>query len=130
MSNKRRSGYHNAYRAQYLCSPAWHARRDRWFASEHRRSRPLVCHGCALPATREQVELHHLSYLGVIRRDGGWHAAERHEDLIPLHPYCHDLLHRLIDRDAVLSRGRDRHVASLMALARLRKKLLKLREPS
>ena len=35
----------------------------------------------------------------------------------------HDLLHRLIDRDAVLSRNRTRRTASHLALARLRQKL-------
>jgi 5-methylcytosine-specific restriction protein A len=40
-----------------------------------------------------------------------------------MHPYCHDLLHRLIDRDAVLARNRTRRAASDHALQRLRQKL-------
>lgn len=123
MSNSRRSGYRNAYRAEFLRSPAWHARRDRWFTQHARTGRPLVCLACGAPATKEGVELHHVTYAGVIHRDGRWIAAERHRDLLPLHPYCHELLHRLIDRDTLLARGRDRRTANLLALTRLHRKL-------
>lgn len=54
------------------------------------------------------LQLHHLDYQGVIRSDGGWRASERHDDLVPLHPSCHESLHRLIERDTVLSRHRSR----------------------
>ncbi|WP_448256110.1 hypothetical protein [Microbacterium aurum] len=126
MSNRRRSGYHNRYRHEFLSSPAWHARRDRWFAQQARRAAPRVCLACRRSATRHELELHHASYAGVIHRDGRWIAAERHADLIPLHPYCHELLHRLIDRDAVLAKHRDRDTATWHALERLHRKLARL----
>jgi hypothetical protein len=56
--------------------------------------------------------------------DSAWRAFERHQDLVPLHPYCHDLLHRLIDRDSVLARHRSRRFASTFALERLRVRLI------
>ncbi|NYE18017.1 hypothetical protein [Microbacterium immunditiarum] len=79
-------------------------------------------------ATPAELELHHLTYRGVVRADTGWQAWEPHRDLVPLHPYCHELLHRLIDRDAVLSRHRTRRAASLFALHRLRAKLATIGE--
>lgn len=128
MSNRRRAGFRNEYRGEFLRSPAWHARRDRWFDHQRALHLPLACHGCARLAYEGDLELHHLSYAGVIRRDGKWLAYEHHHDLIPLHPYCHELLHRLIDRDGVLAWGRDRRTASLLALVRLRTKLTHLPE--
>lgn len=123
MSNRRKSGFHNAYRAEFLRSPAWHARRDRWFSHRARHGAPLVCLGCGRTATARELELHHLAYTGVIHRDGKWIATEQDRDLVPLHPYCHELLHRLLDRDAVLSKHRDRTQASVSALVRLRRAL-------
>ncbi|MBB4140780.1 hypothetical protein BKA10_002574 [Microbacterium invictum] len=123
MSNRRRSGYRNAYRGEFLRSPAWHARRDRWFTHHARLRRPLVCAACGVSGSRASLELHHLDYRGVVRRDGSWVAFEKHDDLVPMHPYCHELLHRLLDRDAVLAKGRSRRDASQLALSRLRGKL-------
>lgn len=124
MSNRRKSGFRNAYRAEFLRSSVWHARRDQWFAHHARRGAPLACAGCGRDAKPSDVELHHLAYTGVIRRNGRWIAAERDQDLIPLHPYCHELLHRLMDRDAVLAKHRDRTRASISALVRLRRALI------
>jgi 5-methylcytosine-specific restriction protein A len=122
MSNRRRPLRGNAYVTAYLKSPAWFARRDRWFATHARNARPLCCAACGDAATAHELELHHLEYAGVIF-DGRWRARERHEDLVPLHPSCHELLHRLIERDRVLSHNRPRRAASELALARLHAKL-------
>lgn len=130
MSNRRKAGVGNSYRADFLRSPAWFARRARWFRQEGRTRRPLACAGCGRPATFEQLELHHLDYAGVRFASGAWRAFERHDDLVPLHPYCHDLLHRLIDRDRVLAYHRARRVASVIALERLRIKLYSQEEAS
>lgn len=125
MSNRRRTGYHNAYRSEFLRSPAWHARRDRWFTHRLTQPWPLICLGCGRRAVPTQLELHHLTYERVIQRAPGvWVAAEHHRDLIPLHPYCHELLHRLMDRDAVLAKNRTRAVATTSALVRLRRALI------
>lgn len=124
MSNTRRpASTSRSYRAGYLKSPAWFARRDRWFRAHARTGIPLTCHACERAATPAELELHHTDYHGVYKVSGQWRARERHGDLVPLHPGCHELLHRLIDRDAVLSRGRDRRTASALALDRLRAKL-------
>jgi 5-methylcytosine-specific restriction protein A len=130
MSNTRKPPRDNAYRECYLRSPAWFARRDRWFRDELLHTDRLGCVACGAEATRRMLELHHVDYSGVIRTDAGWHARELHTDLMALHPYCHELLHRLIDRDRVLARHRDRRAASLSALLRLRGKLRGHREAS
>jgi len=123
MSNRRKMGVRNAYRAEFLRSPTWFARRSRWFRKQERLHRPLVCAACGRLATSADLELHHLDYSGVRFAGGRWRAFERHADLVPMHPSCHDLLHRLIDRDRVLAFHRARRVASLIALSRLRVKL-------
>ncbi|WP_164861434.1 HNH endonuclease signature motif containing protein [Microbacterium sp. CPCC 204701] len=113
----------NAYRAEFLRSPEWFARRSRWFRKQVRLRRPLVCAACGRLAASRELELHHLDYSGVRFVKGGWRAFERHDDLVPLHPHCHDLLHRLIDRDHVLAFHRSRRAASGIALQRLRARL-------
>ena len=65
MSNRRKPRASNAYRSEFLSSPAWFARRARWFRKQERLDRPLACAGCGWPATRDQLELHHLDYRGV-----------------------------------------------------------------
>lgn len=123
MSNSRKPSLVNVYRSEFLRSRTWFARRDRWFTEEATRGIPLRCAGCQRAATPRELELHHRDYSGVTLEQGRWQAREPHDDLVPLHPYCHDLLHRLIDRDAVLSRNRTRRAASDQALQRLRQKL-------
>ncbi|MEV5072709.1 hypothetical protein MRBLMI12_004372 [Microbacterium sp. LMI12-1-1.1] len=123
MSNRRRPALVNIYRSEFLRSRAWFARRDRWFRDQTARGIPLECAACGQPADKHHLELHHLDYTGMSSTNGRWLALEAHEDLMPLHPYCHDLLHRLIDRDPVLSGNRTRRDATHVALQRLRPKL-------
>lgn len=123
MSNRRKAPLANLYRTEYLRSRAWFARRHRWFARQRTLGIPLLCAGCGQPATVAELELHHLDYRGVITRGGVFKALEADDDLTPMHPYCHELLHRLIDRDAVLAQNRSRRTASDEALQRLRRKL-------
>lgn len=129
MSNRRRPGVQNSYTSGYLHSPAWFARRDRWFRTQAAFGRKVACAACGRTAPTTQLELHHLDYTGVqTLLDGRWQAAERHDDLVPMHPYCHELLHRLIERDVVLARHRTRRNASLIAIDRLRSTLVAGRE--
>ncbi|MGA1827551.1 hypothetical protein [Microbacterium sp.] len=130
MSNRRRPGILNLYTDEFLHTRAWFERRDRWFTEEQAAGRALACAACERPADKSQLELHHLDYHGVILESGRWEAREAHEDLVPMHPYCHELLHRLIDRDAVLARNRTRRAASHLALDRLRRKLATPQEPT
>ncbi len=119
MSNRRGGPRSLHHRAGFLRSPAWRARRARWFAREARHGRTLACVGCTRSATPAELELHHLDYRGVAYRNGSWRAFEKHADLLPIHPYCHELLHRLLDRDRALA-TRNRRAASLQALALIR----------
>lgn len=131
MSNRRRTGVRSSYTSGYLKSPAWFARRDRWFREEARWGRPLTCAACLEPEVSSQLELHHLDYSGIHQLpDGRYQAAERHADLVPMHPRCHETLHRLIERDEGMARHRTRRTASLMALDRLRTKMSALKDPS
>lgn len=123
MTNRRRPALMNLYRSEFLHSRTWFARRDRWFTQQAARCIALTCAGCGRPAEKKQLELHHLDYTGVVLEQGRWIALEAHDDLVPMHSYCHDLLHRLIDRDAVLTRNRTRRAASVHALERLRRSL-------
>lgn len=123
MSNRRKPPLANIYRSEFLRSRTWFARRDRWFTDQAGRGIPLACAGCGRNATKKQLELHHRDYIGVVLEQGRWKALEAHDDLVPMHPYCHDLLHRLIDRDEVLARHRSRRDASDHALQQLRRKL-------
>lgn len=121
MSNQRRPAPGNQYRTGFLTSRAWFARRDRWFRDHTTTGQPLTCQGCGDEETPRHLELHHLTYDGVTQApDGRWAAWERHGDLLPLHPACHEELHRLIDRDVVLSRHRTREDATWIALDALR----------
>ena len=128
MSNVRKPARRNIYRTGFLRSPVWFARRDRWFQEELEAHGNLWCAACLQSATRRQLELHHLDYSGVTFVDGRWHARERHYDLVALHPVCHELLHRLLDRDDVLAHHRSRRNGSLFAISRLQHKLAPLAE--
>lgn len=122
MSNTRRSGLKNLYRQEFLRSPAWHARRDRWFRA-HTHAGFVACEACGIEDVKEHLELHHLDYTGISIAQGTWQAWEDDSDLIALHPYCHELLHRLIDRDKILARHRTRRAATDHALTALRARL-------
>ncbi|WP_460798749.1 hypothetical protein [Microbacterium sp. GXF0217] len=122
MSNHRRTGLKNLYRQEFLRSPAWHARRARWFR-RHARAGLVVCAACGIEDTKEHLELHHRDYRGVTIVRGLWQAWEDDADLVALHPYCHDLLHRLIDRDIILARHRTRQQATDHALTALQHSL-------
>lgn len=123
MSNRRRPARNNTYRTRYLHSPAWFARRDRWFIEEQAGSEPVRCALCLGVGNAHTLELHHLDYTGVSQTPRGWAAHERHEDLTALHPRCHEYLHQLIDRDRALSGFVSRRTASLQAIARLQAKI-------
>lgn len=122
MSNRRVAAA-TPYRSDYLRSRAWFARRNRWFLTEQRRGRTPMCGVCGRAASASHLELHHLDYAGVLLVAGRWRAQERHADLLAMHPACHDLVDRLIDRDTVLSHQRTRRDATAIAVARIREAL-------
>ncbi|MBN8424400.1 hypothetical protein JF531_07680 [Microbacterium esteraromaticum] len=122
MTNQRRTGLKNLYREEFLRSPAWFARRDRWFRTCGTDG-TAPCAACGVVTAKSRLELHHRDYEGVRIVQGTWQAWEDDDDLIPLHPHCHELLHRLIDRDVVLARHRSRRDASDHALRILQLKL-------
>ncbi len=110
MSNRRGGPRSPRYRTGFLHSPGWRATRT---------GRLLACVARSRMATGVKLELHHLNYRGVTYDDGSWCAFEMHADLLQIHPFCHELLHRPIDRDRALA-TRSRRAGSLQALARLR----------
>lgn len=120
MSNRRLPAVGNRYRTGFLRSPAWFARRDRWFRRHAASGAALTCVLCDGAGDPRSLELHHLDYAGVQRSGSRWRALEADDDLVPMHPACHEVLHRLIDRDTVLSRQRTRRDATAIALAHLR----------
>lgn len=123
MSNRRRPNRDNTYRSHYLHSPAWFARRDRWFLEEEHRREAIRCALCLGSGSARSLELHHLDYRGVTQTPYGWTAHERHEDLTALHPRCHEYVHQLIERDSALSGFVSRRTASVQAIARLQAKI-------
>ena len=129
MSNVRKPGAAAvSYRQGYLRSPAWKARRARWFRENPRGHRCVVC---GRPAAERELELHHVAYRGIERRvlaDGRviWSGWEPDEDLWPMHPFCHAAIHRLIDQDHVLGHMRSRRAATERAIAIVRHRLAKL----
>ena len=83
---------------------------------------------CGELAPSALLELHHLDYGGVTIVGNHWRAFERHDDLVAMHPSCHDLVHRLIDRDTVLAHQRTRRDATAIAIVRVREALITQRE--
>lgn len=127
MSNRRVPGP-SGYRSDFLRSRAWFARRDRWFRKQDRLGLPSACAVCGEEAPSASLELHHLDYQGVSVVASQWRAFERHDDLVPMHPSCHELVHRLIDRDTVLANQRTRRDATVIAITRVREALITQRE--
>ena len=127
MSNRRVPGP-SRYRSDFLRSPAWFARRDRWFRKQDRLGLPSACAVCGEVAPAASLELHHLDYRGVSIVANQWRAFEHYDDLVPMHRSCHDLVHRLIDRDTVLARQRTRRDASAIAITRVWEALIIHRE--
>ena len=123
MSNARKSPVGNRYRSDYLKSVPWFRRRDQWFTEQATRTTELRCVVCLRPATRRQLDLHHLDYCRVTRVGSRWAAGEVHEDLCAMHPACHDLVHRVLDTDAVLRAHRTRPVATVHAIRIARTRL-------
>ena len=87
MSNHRKPTASNSYRAQFLRSPAWFARRGRWFRKQERLGGRLACAACDRPASKRELELHHLDYAGVtLAALRGW-LRTRRQVTMP-HPFA------------------------------------------
>ena len=88
----------------WLASPGWHRRRQRWASEEQRRYGRIVCALCGARWSQSRGDLHHLSYSRMGR--------ERHEDLMAMCRPCHELVHQAIDASRswqrLISRGRRR----------------------
>lgn len=113
------------YSRGYLKSPAWHERRRQWFEDCRQAGFEPVCQVCEM--TKAQLgglDLHHLSYEGVSRelRTRRWVAAEDDADLMPMCRWCHQDLHRIMDRGRDYY-GWDRTRATITILTGLRQRL-------
>ena len=105
----------------YLRSQAWGYRRVRWFARCRADGVEPACQVCAVTlAEAGSLDLHHLSYDGVVQEPsgGGWKAREVHEDLMPLCREHHQRLHQIMDGRKEFF-GWDRRRASVVIVARM-----------
>lgn len=126
MSNRRRPARGNRYRTGYLTSIEWFRRRARWFREEADTYGVVRCAVCLGRGTSSTLELHHLDYRGVAEvPGGGWRAGEEHTDLLAVHPDHHRMVHQLLDSDKVLGRLRNRRDASMQAIAKLRRRIIR-----
>lgn len=113
------------YVTDYLRSISWYRRRDQWFEDEQQRTGGLECAVCMKPSRKRDLELHHLDYSGVVeKRQGGWIAGEKHEDLVGVHPRCHEWIHQALDDDAAAGAAMTRRVANERVISRLRSKIV------
>lgn len=126
MSNRRRPARGNRYRNGYLTSMEWFRRRARWFREETDLYGIVRCAVCLGRGTSSTLELHHLDYSRVVESpEGGWTAGEDHADLLAVHPQHHRMLHQLLDSDRVLGKMRNRRDASMQAIAKLRRRIIR-----
>ncbi len=123
MSNARKLPVGNRYRTGYLRSVPWFRRRDQWFTEQVDRTAQLRCVVCRLPASRRQLELHHLDYARVARTGNLWASGEVHEDLCAMHSACHDLVHRVLETDPVLRAHYTRPIAAVHTIRITRTRL-------
>jgi hypothetical protein len=74
---------------------------------------------------KRDLELHHLDYTGVVQAPNGrWVAGEAHEDLVCVHPRCHEWIHRALDNDPAAGAAIDRRTANLRVISLLRRKII------
>jgi hypothetical protein len=86
----RRAAYRRRY-AEYIASPAWWRRRERWYHDEVTATgRPPQCAVCDKEWTLTSGDLHHATYDDLGR--------EQHRDLVPMCRTCHERLHQILDR--------------------------------
>lgn len=68
------------------------------------------------------MDLHHMSYDGVSQDRGGrWVSREKDTDLMPLCRDCHERVHRILDDHKRDYKGWNRHRATIVIVARLRR---------
>lgn len=117
-----------AYSKGYLRSPAWHARRRKWFEDfEAQSGVEAFCYSCERTKAHtpnKSLDLHHVSYDGVTGPPEvpRWTANEKHEDLVPMCRDCHRDLHRRMDRGKDYY-GWSRERATFTIIARQRQRL-------
>ena len=109
------------YRA-YLRTRAWHWRRQRWIRDRRKEGYEPACQVCGVRLeTAGTLDLHHVSYAGVIEGpDGRWIAGEADADLVPMCRDHHRRLHRMMDRRGEFY-GWDRGRATVVIIAHLRR---------
>lgn len=118
------------YQNGYLRSQAWGWRRQRWFRDCRQAGLEPACQVCEIlmtdyrQLTGKDLDLHHVSYDGVIYDEGSgkWIAKEADEDLMPMCRVCHNDLHRVMDRPKDHT-GWDRSNATVNIIVHLRRQL-------
>lgn len=104
-------------------SIAWLRRRDQWFAEEQSRKGTIRCEVCRKAGKRRAFELHHVDYDRVTQdASQQWIAGEEHEDLVAVHPRCHEWIHTVLGRDAAASAAVNRREANARVIRVLQAK--------
>lgn len=94
MSNGRAA--RGAQYASYMASPAWWARRRRWYREASADGEP-ACIGCDQQWTLDD-DMHHVTYERL--------GDESHDDLWPMCRECHDFVHTILGRPGWARVGR------------------------
>lgn len=112
--SRRRVDIRAAY-SQYMASPAWYRRRERWreqWRDAHDGAEP-ACQVCGAEWTTRNGDLHHRSYARL--------GAEDWRDLMPLCRPCHSRLHAWLEHNPSWRRFPREEATDLIA-AKLRSK--------
>jgi hypothetical protein len=114
----RRPGIDPAGYGTYLRSPQWRWRRIRWFRDCRNKGFEPCCQVCRVTLKAAgTLDLHHLSYEGVLRRpDGTWASKEKDDELAPMCRNCHQRLHDLLDERRKEFYGWTRRAATVHAV--------------
>lgn len=107
----------------YLVSNAWRARRRKYFEWVKSRGFEPACQVCfGMLNDLGSLDLHHMSYDGVIKLPHGkYRAEETNDDLVPLCREHHEALHQRLDDHRYSYWGWDRRRATVVIINYMRR---------
>lgn len=109
----------------YLSSNSWRARRRLYFEAVRAAGFEPACQVClALLKDIGSLDLHHVSYDGVIDQGAGrFRSEEPDEDLVPLCREHHEALHKRLDDYRYNYWGWDRRRATVVIIKHMKRHL-------
>lgn len=111
------------YREGYTRSRAWFMRRDAFLDMVLERDGFIACACCLDVRQKENIQVHHLDYTGVVQLESGrWVAREADDDLLPMCEWCHEEVHKVMDADMGWSQW-SRRDATREIVARIQRRL-------